>query len=105
MAGRDGTGPLGFGPLTGGRRGHCAGAVPAPGRGMGLGMGGGRGGYGHRNQFYATGLTGWQRAAQAQAAQPQAAAVQSEAESLVRIESALADVVERLERLEGTGQV
>lgn len=73
--------------------------------GFGFGFGGGgRGGYGRRNQFYATGLIGRQRAAQAQAAPPQAAAAQPDTDSLVRIESALADVLERLERLEGVGQ-
>ena len=39
------------------------------GRGFGFGFGGGRGGgRGRRNWFYATGLTGWQRAAQGQPA-------------------------------------
>ena len=53
MPGRDGTGPMGYGPMTGGRRGFCGDAAAFPGRG---------GGRGRRNQFYATGLTGWQRA-------------------------------------------
>ena len=67
MPGGDRTGPMGMGPMTGRAAGYCAGvAVPgfmsAPGgRGFG-GRGGGRGG-GRRNWFYATGLTGWQRAA------------------------------------------
>jgi len=115
MPGLDRTGPMGQGPMTGGSRGRLAGeAVATPsqvgfgggagyGRGSGAGCGRG-GGHGRRNQFYATGLTGWERAAQAQAAQPQAAAAQPQADSLVRIESALADVLERLERLEGAGQ-
>jgi len=69
MPGGDGTGPAGLGPMTGRAAGYCAG-YPAPGymnpvggrgfRGWGRGRGGGRG---WRNQFYATGLTGWQRAA------------------------------------------
>jgi hypothetical protein len=70
MPGGDRTGPLGMGPMTGRAAGYCAGfAVPgfinAPGgRGFGGGGGrGGRGGRGRRNRFYATGLTGWQRAA------------------------------------------
>jgi hypothetical protein len=67
-------------------------------------MDGGRAGYGHRNQFYATGLTGWQRAAHGQAPLLQAAAAQPEAESLARVDSALVDVLERLERLEAAGQ-
>ncbi len=58
MPGRDGTGPWGYGPLTGGRRGHCAGGAGHPAGG---------GGRGWRNQFHATGLSGWQRAAQADA--------------------------------------
>ena len=66
MPGGDGTGPGGMGPMTGRAAGYCAGyPVPGfmnagPGRGFaGLGRGGG---WGRRNMFYATGLTGWQRA-------------------------------------------
>lgn len=63
MPGFDGTGPGGMGPMTGGGRGYCA----VPGRvyygearmGRFSGRGGGRG---WRNMYYATGLTGWQRA-------------------------------------------
>ncbi len=71
MSGGDGTGPRGFGPMTGRAAGFCTGfGVPgyanfAIGRGYrawGRGRGGG-GGRGNRNWFYATGLTGWQRAA------------------------------------------
>ena len=65
----DGTGPWGAGSMTGRGMGYCAGyaqagfANPGPGFvGMGRGVGFGRGGRGYRNQFYATGLTGWQRA-------------------------------------------
>ena len=64
----DGTGPTGMGPMTGRAAGYCAGQGvpgfmnPIAGRGFrGSGRGGG-GGRGRRNQFYATGLTGWQRA-------------------------------------------
>ncbi|MCK4929028.1 MAG: DUF5320 domain-containing protein [Methanosarcinales archaeon] len=62
MPGGDRTGPLGFGPRTGRSAGYCA-RYPEPGYmnpniGRGLGRGGGRG---HRNWYYATGLTGWQR--------------------------------------------
>ncbi len=73
MPGGDGTGPMGMGPMTGRAAGYCAGS-PAPGfanapGGRGLGGGGfGRGGRGRRNQFHATGLTGWQRAAGATSA-------------------------------------
>jgi len=65
MPGGDGTGPGGMGPMTGRAAGYCAGyPVPGfmnaiPGRGF---AGWGRGGWGRRNWFYATGLTGWQRA-------------------------------------------
>jgi hypothetical protein len=79
--------------MTGGRRGFCAGAAPIPGRG---------GGRGHRNQFLATGLTGWQRAAQSdgQAAAP----IGDASDPYVRIEEKLAQVLERLERLESASQ-
>ena len=67
MPGGDGTGPVGMGPMTGRAAGYCAGsAAPgylnAPGGRGFRGGGGGRGGRGRRNRFYATGLTGWQRA-------------------------------------------
>jgi hypothetical protein len=67
----DGTGPMGQGPMTGRAAGFCAGySTPGYinpvfgggffGRGRGsYGRGGGRG---FRNMYYATGLTGWQRA-------------------------------------------
>jgi len=67
MPGGDGTGPGGMGPMTGRAAGYCAGypmpgfANPIAGRGA-WGWGRGRGGLGRRNMFYATGLTGWQRA-------------------------------------------
>jgi hypothetical protein len=55
-----------MGPMTGRAAGYCAGysvpgfVNPIPGRGFwGRGRGGG---WGRRNRFYATGLTGWQRA-------------------------------------------
>ena len=62
----DRTGPAGLGPRTGRGAGFCGG-FGVPGflnRGGGFGFfggGRGRGGRGWRNQFYATGLTGWQR--------------------------------------------
>ena len=64
----DGTGPMGMGPMTGRGAGYCAGygmpgsMNPVPGygaRGWGRGRGGGQG---WRHRFWATGLTGWQRA-------------------------------------------
>ena len=65
----DRTGPMGDGPLTGRGAGFCAGldrpGSMNPNRGFGFRMGGGGGfggrGFGHRNQFYATGLPGWAR--------------------------------------------
>jgi hypothetical protein len=81
----DGTGPMGMGPMTGRGAGFCAG-LGVPGfanRGLGFGFGRGRGGRGggrgRRNMFYATGLTGWQRAAMGVAA-PSTAAVAPTAE-------------------------
>jgi hypothetical protein len=65
----DGTGPLGMGPMSGRAAGYCAGysvpgyAHPGAGRGYGFWGRGRGGGRGWRNRFYATGLTGWQRAA------------------------------------------
>lgn len=65
---RDGTGPSGQGPRSGRGAGFCGGAQLPGGQsavaGRGFGMGrGGQGGRGRRNQFFATGLRGWQRAA------------------------------------------
>ena len=67
MPGGDGTGPGGMGPMTGRAAGYCAGYT-VPGfmnsvQGQGFwGAGRGGGGRGRRNWYYATGLTGWQRA-------------------------------------------
>ena len=67
MPGGDRTGPMGMGPMTGRGAGYCVGS-PVPGfmSGVGgrgfVGRGGGRG-RGWRHWYYATGLTGWQRAA------------------------------------------
>ena len=65
----DGTGPGGFGPMTGRAAGYCAGYPvpgfmnPVGGRGMGMGFGRGRGGgWGRRNRYNATGQPGWARA-------------------------------------------
>ena len=69
MPGGNGTGPAGFGPMTGRAAGHCAGyAMPGYmnnfiGRGFwgrGYFDGGGRG-RGYRHRFYATSLPGWMR--------------------------------------------
>ncbi|MDY6933132.1 MAG: DUF5320 domain-containing protein [Spirochaetota bacterium] len=69
MPGGDGTGPVGFGPMTGRAAGYCAGynmpgyANPVGARGFGGRgyFGGGGRGRGYRNMFYATGLPGWMR--------------------------------------------
>ena len=65
MPGGDRTGPMGTGPRTGRGGGYCGGRGMPGGDDRGFGGGGtgrGRGGRGHRHVFYATGLTGWQRA-------------------------------------------
>ena len=71
MPAGDGTGPRGMGSRTGRGAGYCSGyampgyANPISGRGFGFGRGFGMGrggGWGRRNWYYATGLTGWQRA-------------------------------------------
>jgi len=69
----DRTGPTGLGPMTGRSDGFCAGYPmpgymnPMPGRGFrpfgGRGWFGSGRGRGFRNSYWATGLTGWQRAA------------------------------------------
>lgn len=134
MPGGDGTGPVGMGPMTGRGAGFCAGnampgyanAIPGRGfwgggRGGAWGRGGGGGGWGRRNQFYATGLTGWQRAAYgfpAFGGMPYAPGfAPSYAPSVVReqevealkgqaayLESALADIKKRIEELENRGK-
>jgi hypothetical protein len=67
--------------------------------GYGHGMGYGRGGRGFRNQYYATGLTGWQRA------QTDAAADMSPTprdDRMERLEQRLDEALARLAQLEGT---
>jgi hypothetical protein len=108
MPGRDRTGPLGFGPRTGRAAGYCA-RYPAPGYmnptfGRGFGRGGGRG---RRNRYYATGLTGWQRAAYgmpyavlyppADAGEQELAALKRQAEYL---ENDMNSIKKRIEELE-----
>ena len=84
----DRTGPVGAGPMTGRAAGFCSGysrpGFANPGFGRGYGMG--RGGWGRRNRYYATGLTGWQRAGwsagPATAAVPYQAAPEQELQAL-----------------------
>ncbi|HIE11504.1 MAG TPA: hypothetical protein EYP62_07815 [Kiritimatiellae bacterium] len=121
MPGGDRTGPVGTGPMTGRGAGYCAGygvpgyANPWPGRGVrawsrgawGWGRGFGRG---WRNWYYATGLTGWQRAAlvrppawpvPVQGSEQEKEALRQEAGYLER---ELAEVRRRLEELEASGK-
>ncbi|RJP55879.1 MAG: hypothetical protein C4541_13300 [Candidatus Auribacter fodinae] len=57
MPGFDGTGPAGYGALTGGGRGYCAGVPVRPMR-RGIPGGGARGfGFGYRARL--TGIPGW----------------------------------------------
>jgi hypothetical protein len=116
----DRSGPMGMGPRTGRAAGYCAGysmpgyANSLPGRGA-YGGGGGLGGRGHRHWYYATGLTGWQRAAQgwysAQSAAPgfygnsySQMAPQEEAKmirsQIGQLEQNIKEARERLEELE-----
>ena len=99
MPNRDGTGPMGQGQGTGGGWGACtSGTTEGPGMGGSRGRGGRGGGRGHRNQFHATGLTGWQRDALADAG-PQAPHTVS-AEQLASVEDKLDRVLARLDDLE-----
>ena len=109
----DRTGPTGMGPMTGRGAGLCAGfGVPGfanrgPGMGFGRGRGGGGGGgRGWRNMFFATGLTGWQRAAMG--GQPPVAAgvaAEQEVETIKQQAAALAqsldDIRQRIDQLQG----
>ena len=100
VSGSHGTGPVGLSPMTGARRGRFPGAVPTGARLKAAGRNEviGRGERGRRNQLYATGLTGWHRTAPADA---QATAAMGDApDPLSRVEGLLAQVFERLDRLE-----
>ena len=113
MPGGDQTGPMGMGPMTGRGAGYCGGrgaagvASRAPGLGFGRGRGGRGGGRGWRNMFYATGLTGWQRAAMGVSA-PSAATAAPTAETekqfletqVGAMQSQLDEVKRRLAELE-----
>ena len=117
----DGTGPMGMGPMTGRAAGYCAG-FPVPGfmnpyGGRGYWAWGRGGGRGRRNWFYATGLTGYQRAAMgwpAYGAVPPAAVAPvppgpgQELTSLKaqaqRLQEALKDINQRIDELQGESQ-
>jgi hypothetical protein len=117
----DRTGPTGAGSMTGRGLGFCAGndtpgfATPGFGfqsGGRGRGGHGAAGGRGRRNRFYATGLTGWQRAdrgmqawgGMAPAAAPLAGETPAEIGTLraqmERLEQQLGDIRSELARLE-----
>jgi hypothetical protein len=73
------------------------------GRGAPFGRGGrggarcGGGGRGRRNEYYATGLMGWQRATMAAAPGSEAL---SDSDRLERIETKLTEALDRLSKLE-----
>ncbi|NLZ44803.1 MAG: DUF5320 domain-containing protein [Clostridia bacterium] len=114
----DGTGPMGYGPMTGRAAGYCTG-YPAPGYmnprggycGWGRGFGGGRG-RGWRNMYHATGLPGWARGGWAWPVALPAGApgfdTSREAEFLEKqasfLEHELAEVKKRLAQLAGEGK-
>jgi hypothetical protein len=59
MPARDGTGPMGTGPMTGRGAGSCAGGAVPGYRSFRMGCGRGFRGRGGQNMFPATGLPGW----------------------------------------------
>lgn len=76
MPARDGRGPMGVGPMTGRGMGRCANVAGARGgqpSGGGRGMMGRGGGRGFRHRYYATGLTGRQRATTTDTAETESA--------------------------------
>ena len=112
---------MGMGPMTGRGAGYCGGAGGAPfGSGFMsrmcgafLGQGRGRGGRGWRAMFYATGLTGRQRAAGGVAAAPPTAAAAPTSDAawqalhaeIGAVQVQLNDLKKRLARLDaGQGQ-
>ena len=106
MPGRDNTGPMGQGPKTGRGRGFCG------GRG-GRGQGGQGRGWGRRNMFHATGLTGWQRealaaaqAAETGSAAPVAGAGSQQELAMLKqqadgLATALDEIRQRIEEIQG----
>jgi len=107
----DGTGPLGQGPRTGRGAGLCSGSAVPGAMNRNGGFGRGRGGRGWRNQFRATGFTGWERgrggrrvfapcdAANVPGAgfEPELTALKNQAASL---QTTLSQIHKRLEELE-----
>ena len=99
MPGGNGMGPMGMGPMTGGGRGFC---VRSAGTSRGVGRLGGWGGRGRRNQFYATGLTGWQRMSPVQAGISQKEESKILKEQAAYLSGELEAVRSRLIQLQGT---
>jgi len=112
MPALDGTGPSGRGPMTGRGTGCCTGYTQesrpsgrGPGRGFFCGCGRG---LGWRNQYYATGQTGWQRAAGGRPGPGTAPTKEEEIEGLKRqsefFEKSLGDIRKRIAELESKPQ-
>ena len=114
----DGRGPNGMGPMSGRAAGYCAGSevpgymnpVRVRGGGFWAGCAGllGRGrGRGNRNMFFATGLTGWQRAATASrgaamSPEQELAALRSQVQFMEDAKKSAQDRIAELEKREGT---
>jgi hypothetical protein len=128
MPAGDGTGPMGYGPMTGRAAGYCAGYAvpgymnPAPGYGWygrGYGRGFGGRGRGWRHWYNATGLPGWARGGMGIPAQewggypapsapyPQELAAKDEMGALKNqadfLKARLEDIQERIRNLEKSG--
>ncbi len=89
----DGTGPIGGGSLTGGRQSRCGGAGA---------LGGRRGRCGRGSAFYTTGPA--RRKSAAEASRPVGETVGGSPGLLAGLESKLAEVIERLDRVESAGR-
>lgn len=110
MPGRDGTGPMGSGPMSGRGAGFCAGHPMAgrAGRGRGRsfqGGGRGRGGGGWRHRFWQTGVPGWmERWPPAEQEAPEQLSPKAEQRLLRRrsklLEQELGEIKQRLDELQ-----
>ena len=105
MPGFDGTGPGGSGPATGGGRGFCTGVMTgARPANAGRGFFCRGGGFGRRNRFCATGLTGWERAGVEQPLRKAGSSGRDEVinlkEEAVNLEEQLKSLNERINALE-----
>ena len=105
MPGYDGTGPEGAGPATGGGRGFCTGVMTsARPANAGRGFFCRGGGFGRRNRFYATGLTGWKRARIEQPLRKTGSSGRNEVinlkEEAVNLEEQLKNLYKRIDALE-----